>query len=429
MDIIKSFKNTKYILVIAGFSYLDDSSGTSKVIKAHEGIFMEAAIDYIVIYPVNPINKYTGCYWVCINGEKGIIRSLEDLLNMFAILNNRGVEAVGILVHHLLNHNIQNIKTIIDIFDRIPIAIYLHDFYTCCPNFKLLYNDLYFCAKDSIDCNGCKYSLEQKVHYRKMVDIFNEYNKQITFVSPSVFTQKIWKKFYSDYQNNIIIIPHLQAIGNYTQNMSIIKNKVPIKVAYIGAQDFTKGWTIYKNIIIRCQKENKNYSFYYFGSPNEKLNNVVNTKVKVHKQGKDAMINALREKKIDVVIMPAVCPETYSYTLYEAMAANCFILTTTKSGNVTCVVKDNKFGEVLENFDELLNLMLNESKFRTILNDWRGKHNGALSYVDNKDVLKVFDLQRVYNANYTLRRVPLYKVLWRCFLDYLYKIRNSSNNI
>ena len=79
MDIIKSFKNTKYILVIAGFSYLDDSSGTSKVIKAHEGIFMEAAIDYIVIYPVNPINKYTGCYWVCINGEKGIIRSLEDL--------------------------------------------------------------------------------------------------------------------------------------------------------------------------------------------------------------------------------------------------------------------------------------------------------------------------------------------------------------
>jgi glycosyltransferase involved in cell wall biosynthesis len=53
------------------------------------------------------------------------------------------------------------------------------------------------------------------------------------------------------------------------------------------------------------------------------------------------MIDALRKNEIDVAFLWSICPETFSFTLYEALAAGCFVITNPASGNIQAYIKAN----------------------------------------------------------------------------------------
>ena len=50
---LPEYNFSNYIFVVTGMSYITDSSGTSKVVKAHEDIFREKKIGYIVVFPIS----------------------------------------------------------------------------------------------------------------------------------------------------------------------------------------------------------------------------------------------------------------------------------------------------------------------------------------------------------------------------------------
>lgn len=423
MDIMHYIKFKKYILVIAGFSYLTNSSGTSKVVKAHEGIFLEKGIDYIAVYPMNPKRIYSACYGVDINGESIGLRTLREVLHLISEIDMHGCAAIGVLIHHLLNHRLSSLRPILNLYRDIPIRIYLHDFYTCCVNYNLLRNNEQFCAESGVNCQGCRFAVQQKPHFEEMKKLFGDYEKQITFVAPAEFTKEIWLKFYPQYKNKVIVISHLVEREHYFGNVNPIVANEPLKIGFIGAQSKIKGWGIYKELIKKCRENGNNYQFYYFGNPLEQIDGVINTTVQIHLQGKNAMINALRDNNIDIVVLPAIWPETYSYTLYEALATNCFILTIQSSGNIAYVVEHGGQGLVCEDSEELYLCACVEDKLRRVVNAWRGTKLGALYYDDNSDIVLEYDLDNVYSINKEVAAEHYYMLLWRKLIELAYKVK------
>ena len=109
--------------------------------------------------------------------------------------------------------------------------------------------------------------------------------------------------------------------------------------------------TSYKKIVAQF-KHDPRYQFYHFAVEQDKSLPVIFIPIGVSLQDRQAMSNALRENEIDVAFLWSVWPETFCFTLHEAMAAGCFIITHVNSGNVQQLVQKSNQGVVMANEDE-----------------------------------------------------------------------------
>lgn len=420
-------RNSKYVLVITGFLYVYDSSGTSKVVKAHEVIFNESGIDYIVLHPISLKGYSTDCYGITVNKKYlGIITHLE-LINFLYNLQVSNKKAIGILIHHLIHNKIENIKSIIEGFKCIPVVVYLHDFYTCCTNYNLLRNNEYFCAKDCIRCNGCLFEKKRIEHFYEIKAFFKYLIDNVKFVAPSDFTKDIWIKFYPEYEDKVVIIPHLKEHGKCALNTEFINYNQSLRIAYIGAQLKIKGWPLVKNIFNQCIVHQCNYQYYYFGSGSEVVKNVKNINVQIHLQGKNAMINNLRKYRIDVVLLPAICPETYSYTMHESFAANSFVITLESSGNIATVIRNFNKGKIFSDATTISAYLLNEKILRKDVNSWKRQNEGPLYYDDNDEIINLYKLNKTYDFNKGLTRINVKDIIKKHILILAYNVKNTLN--
>ena len=69
------------------------------------------------------------------------------------------------------------------------------------------------------------------------------------------------------------------------------------------------------------------------------------------------MVESLRWNQIDVALLWSTVAETFSFTMHEALAAGCFILTNPNSGNIQDYVHHHpECGLVLEDEAALIEL-------------------------------------------------------------------------
>lgn len=396
---LPEYNFSNYIFVVTGMSYITDSSGTSKVVKAHEDIFREKKIGYIVVFPISRSRgegvKWrcitTGCYGFTINGQFVGVMTANEVLNTVLELQNLEKKCLGILIHHLIRNKFSEIEWMISKIENVPVIFYLHDFYTCCVNPNLMKNDRESCIDRNVSCDGCCYKQKKQEHIYKIKNFFKTFEDRLTFVAPSDYTKQHWIMFYPEYANNIIVISHQKLIGKYYGNKEMIFSGEPLRLAFVGAQKQIKGWNIFKKIVTESRKMNCNYDFYYFGNGTEKLDGVKNINVDIATQGKDAMTESLRKNLIAAVFLVCVCGETYSYTTYESNAANCFIFAMSSGGNIPYTVKKNNWGLVFSTEEDLINEILDEQKMRITINNWKVNSSpGATSYQDNDEIAKIF---------------------------------------
>ena len=159
-----------------------------------------------------------------------------------------------------------------------------------------------------------------------------------------------------------------------------------LSVAFVGAQLEIKGWGDYKQLCSKFSFENK-YRFFYLGSGSEMLEN--GTKVEVSIQNKQfTMVDALRKNSIDVVCLLSKVPETYSYTFFEALSSNSFVVAYKNSGNIACQVQKWDNGCVLSNYGELSSFFKDYSGLVQSVNAFRKKTKGGpLKLIDNDELV------------------------------------------
>ena len=390
----------KLIFVITGGDYLRDSSGTSKVVKAHEDVFVHAGYEYMVMFPVslsrgNGVKRKTittGCYGLIVDGVFIGIFTPNQVLRYLSDQQNAGKEIAGVLIHHIIRSRINVIRYIVEQIENVRVVYYLHDFYTCCLNYNLLRNDEISCVGMIDMCKGCSYEKLRKKHMAEIADLFRAFENRLVFVAPSAYVKNQWVKYYPQYSEKVVVIAHQKFEGQYVGNRNSLSYASKIRIGYVGSQTKPKGWEIWKDILSKLPNAKEDYDFFYFGNGLEEIEGMNKVYVEIHRQGKDAMIQALRDKQIDVVLLGSVCGETYSYTLYEAHAANCFVLAMKSSGNIAYTVQHENWGRVFNSSEEIISILYDKKSVVELLNEWNQEvAPGTMLCRDNDDILMLFE--------------------------------------
>lgn len=133
----------------------------------------------------------------------------------------------------------------------------------------------------------------------------------------------------------------------------------PVRVAFVGHPGAHKGWPAFLALVRECGGDGA-YRFFHFAdapaplpspeirSPEIRPPEIRHVAVQVAPGRRDATRAALEAHAIDLVLMPAPWPETFSYVAHEAIASGADIVTLADSGNVAAAVLRSGRGVVLD---------------------------------------------------------------------------------
>ena len=338
-------ENKKVILSISYGNYTLGLGGTDKVILAHQKMFNNVGYKYIFIFPIHSIGKKvklkTQNEWGII--EDGKFNSIKSTGFLILWLSKQFEKLKEIHVHHLMGISLVELNKILGA-STATIRLFLHDYYTICENYNLLYNDSIFCGigrpseKKCVGCNYYAMTAKRKIN--------SDFLERLVAVASSETAKDIWCKSYPEFQNIVNVVPHQTLSGQYKGNIRQIESNDRIRLAFVGGGVPIKGYEQWKKIINETSKTNM-YEFYHFGYTSEPFEGEVVVDVDF-KKDLNAMVNALRNYKIDCALLWSIWPETYAYTYYECLASNVFVITNVQSGNICKQIEKKRDGLVFE---------------------------------------------------------------------------------
>lgn len=391
-----------YVLSFSYGDYRRSIGGTDKVIMAHQEMLNDAGLGYIYAFPMNIRNtkpKADNHYWCVIEDGKytGVMHT-QTLINYLVDLSKKGVECNAVCVHHLKNVCVSDLREIVCLLDT-KVYVYIHDYYNICLSTNLLRSDSELCAGvlSEESCAGCAY-YEASVGRRKAFTDLCDSVRDLTFVCPSHACETVFHRAYPEYVTLTKVVYHQKFVGTYEGNKTVNSR---LRVGFCGSQINLKGWDVF----VCLARQHPEYDFYYFGKKEVNEPNIVHIPVVFKRGDMNAMTDALRTHSIDCVLLWSRCQETYSYTYYEAMAANCFIITNEISGNIKDQVRKNSNGLALHSEEELERLFADEPALRKHIGDFKSIAAGPMELIENDDIVEYYSKSR--KRSFSLAKTPV----------------------
>lgn len=240
-----------------------------------------------------------------------------DLLR--TILNSIQIEEV--VINNLVGYSnsLLILKLIIDLpISSSRITINIHDFYCICSNYNLIGNDQTFCNLKFENCKQCVRIANTNISPSQWREYWNkflcEYCSEIRVFSSS--SADIIKRTFPLASNKIIIIPHY--VPELRKARIAAHDKLNIAVlGNIGAVH--KG----RNIVIKLAKYLESQSdikLHCFGEfDNKYKDSIINNIIITGTYKVDDLPDLCEKFFIDIILIPSIWPETFSYTTSEAI--------------------------------------------------------------------------------------------------------------
>lgn len=384
-----------FVITFSYGNYMCGIGGTDKYLKAEQKMLNSNHISMLHIFPVPVrklgVGKERLPFWGMLVDGKTIGDSINYTWQVIEIIekliSNKRLRAVQI--HNFRWINICELREI-TVHLQTQYYFFIHDYLTICPYlYEHMEETNSFCnlsVDENIRCAGCIFNSQERRQNVKEIHQFLLQQSDLNVISPSEIAGRIWSKHFPELESKIKIVPHQICEGQYIDNRTEIRGN--IKIAFAGYPSATKGWTDWMNATELADSKKLGYSFYHFGIAGEDCRHIKNIPVSI-KDNKSSMIDELRKHEIDAVVLWSICPETYSYTFYEAFSANCFIITNEDSGNIAEQVKKHKNGLVLKR-NELAELFLNERELREEINAFKKMNSfGPLFLKDNNEIAEM----------------------------------------
>lgn len=200
-----------------------------------------------------------------------------------------------------------------------PFDFTVHDYYTICPNINLIKGDSYCGELGIAQCNIC---LSESRHRfaTEIVAWRNRHSWLITdaqrVICPSDDTLQRMRRYYPT--GHFVKRYHEDVENPKLFQKGVIRNRDSVRVAILGSLSVAKGANLVRDLLSLIHTESVNVSIHLIGSSE----GLIRPRMSYHETGPYnpyQLESLLEEANADLILFPGRIPETYSYTLTEAM--------------------------------------------------------------------------------------------------------------
>lgn len=239
----------------------------------------------------------------------------------YDFLRLSGIEAIH--VHSLIGFPLDFIQTLINLpktgFPRLVISV--HDYHWICPRYDLMPDNRSFCEiRNDEKCRLCsKVNCTSPFYYVR--DYFQKVIERAErIIVPSEDTKRRMQSFFPT--TDFHVVPHCRILAG----KEVIKNQPKtleqeLRIGVLGAIGINKGYEVIRLMGEYIKKNNiPNVKLYVIGfSVDDTKLKEVGIQVSGSYSTTDFIKNYVETHSINALFLPSICPETFSYTLTEAL--------------------------------------------------------------------------------------------------------------
>ncbi len=237
-----------------------------------------------------------------------------------------------------------------------------HDFLPLCPRINMIDESGHYCGESQYDTDKCQRCIKINglAEIKNFDSLWQEYDQSVSqwreefkqqliaadnVFCPSKSTAKIYKKHFP--LKNIQIKPHPEDSFTTQQSTPQAENGV-ITVAIIGAIGDHKGSQLLLDCAKHALKEGLPLHFVLIGYSNkdESLAHLENVSITGTYKGSENLKELIQKYQCQIALFLSTWPETFCYTLTEALQNNLFPLAL-NYGAITERIKDLNYGTIL----------------------------------------------------------------------------------
>ncbi len=368
-----------FVLALSQNDYTRKIGGVGLRILDEQITANKNKVHYLHLYPYFPRTSLLfgdATIVLGVNLDGKTVGTIECNLLLKALKTLAEPKLMEIRMHHTMGFSFPFIQELLRETIGKRVRFWVHDFFSICPSYYLLRNDVEYCHAPAIDSNACQICVYSEVRSRQQA-AFNQLfdDNAIEVVAPSGFALSLWKEKFPSEKYFSVVSPNADLL--WTNGETLEEEQNVLRIAFIGYPVPHKGWAVWLKLT-EAFKDHRELQFYLFSSSSVRSENFKQIKVSVTNKDRVRMVTALREERIDVAFLWSVCPETFSFTLYESLAAGCYVLTYKNSGNIQdYLVRNPTRGLVLKDEEELLKLFQTGGIFARVSDYRRAGKPGA----------------------------------------------------
>lgn len=343
--------------------------------------------------------------------DKKLRKIYDNILNAFSI--------DMVHVHHVLGMSLEMYYAAKEL--EIPVITTIHDYYMVCPSEKLLDAEGRVCCngESAERCASCLKKKEQIADTMGYLKIWRARNLEVLedskkIIVPSYHTAKMIATYYPELEQKIEVVEH--GSEELTDIPELKHDEKKFRVAFVGGINESKGSQIIYELV---KKSNADIDWYIFGGLGDRELLYLEKK-NLHKMGpyvREELPELIRKNSIDLICIFSIWPETFCYTLSEAILCRIPVVVS-GIGALGERVEQLKCGWTIENFHDAEHILakirelkekpeeyqqcverLCSLELRTVdemVDCYQKLYQSFLE--DKKSICKGFDVQEIYRG-------------------------------
>lgn len=329
----------KIVIAFAHDDYVERVGGIQIVSAREEVVFRELGDSYISVFPSresialsasSPDEFLVRCR---MGGE--LIDGTFSLVDFADAFSDRFAErSVVVVVHSVLGHSPEAILKSMELLRPSRAFWWIHDYSVHCQNYRLTRNDVNWCgdpAPDSQSCQVCSYSLVRGQHVDRVRSLID--GVDWVFAAPSEVAAEQSVTGHTPLPRRPLVIPHGSIWRDGATRGACSENE-KVRIAFVGHPSPAKGWIRFLSLLSEAGQEAETFEFFHFGADDRSVPGVRFVELQPDPGGRSTATQKLLLHRIDAIVNFADAKETFNFVTYEAMAAGCCIVTSSRSGNV-----------------------------------------------------------------------------------------------
>jgi len=329
--------------------------GTQIFISDEQQLFNSAGFDYVHLSPRRGQLRLAAegdneDFLLVVNGELVGPVSLVTFSNVYRRTFRRGKNRHFFVIHSFLGFSEKQLVQFGSLVNPERAFYWTHDYSSICEGYNLLRNDIDYCsapAENSMACRVCRYGETRARHLAALRRVFSTISFEV--LAPSARALEIWTSGVSLDYKSAKAHPHWTLLPTVRdkkfakaapKRKATLASRAPtLNVAFIGYASANKGWHGFCDIAEKL-KGNEQIKLFHFATQGaQTLSDFVFVRNEVAPAARDATIKNLIAHEIDIVLMLAPWPETFSFVCHEALAAGSDVFCLADSGNVAAMAE------------------------------------------------------------------------------------------